>query len=106
MSRSRNKFYTDSFFSPGGRSASMPAAFGLNRQLALAMDLGDNEGFAIGARCRLSAVGSSRIRRRAGDHCIIIGISKTGTQIRVQFESDKTPQTLHRSYLELVSPEK
>jgi hypothetical protein len=63
----------------------------------------DKQFLPVGTRCRLSVLGIKRFPRLADDHCTVIGKGKTKNQVRVKFVGKKTPQTLHRSYLEMAS---
>ncbi|MDB5514291.1 MAG: hypothetical protein JWQ17_1049 [Tardiphaga sp.] len=65
------------------------------------MDSGEQI-FPIGTRCRLSVLGAQRLPRVVNNTCIVVGNGKTKNQIRVKFAGEKTPQTLHRSYLEMA----
>jgi hypothetical protein len=60
----------------------------------------DDEGLKIGSRCRLSALGCKRLPGQVDNICTVVGSGKTKNQIRVKFDDSKTPQTLHRSYLD------
>jgi hypothetical protein len=63
------------------------------------MDSGEQI-FPVGTRCRLSELGAQRLPRVVNNYCTVVGNGKTKNQIRVKFNGEKTPQTLHRSYLE------
>ena len=54
----------------------------------------------VGSRVRLSDLGKqkSRKRERTG---VVVGLSRTGTQVRVQWDDLRLPHLLHYSYLEL-----
>jgi hypothetical protein len=63
---------------------------------------GGEQIFSLGTRCRLSVLGAQRFPRGVNNYCTVVGKGKTKNQIRVKFDGEKTPQTLHRSYLEMV----
>ena len=56
--------------------------------------------FLIGSRCQVKANGSPRLQGRMGT---VVGWTQTKNGIRIVFDGSKSPQTLHRSYLELIA---
>jgi hypothetical protein len=62
----------------------------------------DKEYLKAGSRCRLSARGLKSMPRQTQHVCTVVGVGKTGNQLRVKFDGSKTTQTLHRSYLEEI----
>jgi hypothetical protein len=60
----------------------------------------DEQVLPVGTRCRLTGLGAKRNPRRIATHCVVIGIGSTKNQVRVKFDGETTPQTLHRSYVE------
>jgi hypothetical protein len=56
--------------------------------------------FQIGSRVRLSDLGKQKAKKRdrAG---VVVGLSRTGTQVRVLWDDLRQPYLLHSSYLEL-----
>jgi hypothetical protein len=57
----------------------------------------------IGARFKMSPLGSARNPSLAGREGIIIGgSSRYYTSVRVRFDGAKYPMTLHRDYIELI----
>jgi hypothetical protein len=62
------------------------------------------ERIKIGMRCRLSAIGLKHMPRQIQHHCTVIGVGRTKNQLRVRFDGYKSATTLHRSYLEEMSP--
>jgi len=72
-----------------------------------ARPLEDNEAvIEIGARCRLSALGSQHMPRQTRSNCTVVGSGMTKNQVRVKFDGSKTARTLHRSYLEVIALKK
>jgi len=59
---------------------------------------------AIGARFKMSPLGSARSPSLAGKEGIIVGSSRYYSSVRVQFDGIKYPMTLHRDYIELIPP--
>jgi hypothetical protein len=59
----------------------------------------------IGARFKMSPLGSARCSFLAGKEGIIIGSSRYAKSVRVRFDGNKSPTSLHRDYIELVPPE-
>jgi hypothetical protein len=55
--------------------------------------------FAVGDRVRLSEIGRQKARKRERIG-VVIGISRTGTQIRVKWDDLQLPYVVHWSYLE------
>ncbi len=58
----------------------------------------------IGARFKMSSLGSARNPSHAGKEGIIIGSGRYYTSVRVRFDGAKNPMTLHRDYIELIPP--
>lgn len=59
-------------------------------------------GLVVGARVRLSALGMERLRTLGPDASgRIVGVSRTGTALRVLFKGRKSTIALHQSYIEL-----
>jgi hypothetical protein len=58
---------------------------------------------AIGARFRMSLLGSTRNRRLAGKEGTIVGNSRLNSSVRVLFDGRKTPISLHRDYIEPIT---
>src|SRR5271169_3663022 len=58
----------------------------------------------IGARFKMSPLGSARNPSLAGKEGIIVGSSRYYSSVRVQFDGIKYPMTLHRDYIELIPP--
>jgi hypothetical protein len=56
--------------------------------------------FEVGSRVRLSDIGKQKARKR-DRRGVVVGLSRTGTQVRVQWDDLRLPYLLHRSYLEL-----
>jgi hypothetical protein len=101
------------FLSPEAAARECPAAFGLSTLATKLISLvgrpaggrklltdSDNQILPVGTRCRLSVLGAKRNPRRGATHCTVIGSGSTKNQVRVKFDGETTPQTLHRSYLE------
>jgi hypothetical protein len=59
----------------------------------------------IGARFKMSALGSARNPRLAAKEGTIVGSSRYSRSVRVRFDSSKTAVTIHEDYIELISPE-
>ena len=53
----------------------------------------------------MSALGAARSPSHAGKEGIIIGGTRYSNSVRVQFDSYKSPMSLHRDYIELIPPE-
>jgi hypothetical protein len=64
-----------------------------------AMDESTGERIKVGDRVRLSHAGmrSARVVDRAG---VVLGINKSGTQFRVQWDGSKRGYFLHYTYVE------
>jgi hypothetical protein len=58
----------------------------------------------IGARFKMSSLGLARSPRFAGKEGVIIGPGRYFRSVRVQFDSNKLPTTMHRDYIELIPP--
>ena len=58
----------------------------------------------IGARFRMSPLGLANSPGFHGKEGIIIGAGRYYRSVRVQFDSNKRPTTLHRDYIELIPP--
>jgi hypothetical protein len=56
----------------------------------------------FGTRFRMSRLGSTRSPVLAGKEGIIIGKGRYYRSVRVQFDSNKSPSTLHWDYIELI----
>jgi hypothetical protein len=59
----------------------------------------------IGARFRMSLLGSTRNKRLAGKEGLIIGNSRLNRSVRVLFDGRRTPMSLHPDYIELITLE-
>ena len=59
----------------------------------------------VGARCRMSLLGSTRNQRLAGKEGTIIGNSRLNSSVRVLFDGRRTPISLHRDYIEPIISE-
>jgi hypothetical protein len=62
-------------------------------------EIRDND-LKVGSRFRLSALGIERCRKVKNRTGVIIGLSPTGSSVRVIFEGRRQPITLHESYVE------
>jgi len=60
---------------------------------------------ATGARCRMSALGAARSPRLAAKEGTIVGCSRLNSSIRVLFDGSKLPISLHRDYVEQLTPD-
>jgi hypothetical protein len=58
----------------------------------------------IGARFKMSALGLKRSPTFAGKEGVVIGRGRYYRSLRVRFDSNKSPTTLHRDYIELIPP--
>ena len=56
--------------------------------------------FQVGAHVRLSELGKSRMMRGTDRRGRVVGLGRTETVVRVQFENLHNPVSLHQSYLE------
>ncbi len=56
----------------------------------------------IGARFKMSALGSVRSPRLAAKEGIIVGGSRLNSSVRVLFDGRKSPMSLHRDYIEEI----
>jgi hypothetical protein len=56
--------------------------------------------FCVGSRVRLSDLGKQKARKRDRTG-VVVGLSRTSTQVRVQWDDLRLPHLLHVSYLEL-----
>jgi hypothetical protein len=56
----------------------------------------------IGNRFRMSRLGSARSPILAGKEGIIIGDGRYYRSVRVRFDGNKSPTTLHLDYIELI----
>ena len=56
--------------------------------------------FNVGSRVRLSDLGKQKARKRDRTG-VVVGLSRSGTQVRVQWDDLRQPNLLHISYLEL-----
>jgi hypothetical protein len=54
----------------------------------------------VGSRFRLSALGVKRCHRFKSRTGVIVGLSPTGSSLRVMLEGRRQPMTLHESYVE------
>jgi hypothetical protein len=59
-----------------------------------------NNELKVGSRFRLSALGAKRCHRFKSQTGVIVGLSPTGSSLRVTFEGRRQPVTLHESYVE------
>lgn len=60
----------------------------------------DDTIFCVGSRVRLSDLGKQKAKKRERTGTVV-GLSRTGTQVRVQWDDLRLPHLLHVSYLEL-----
>ncbi len=58
------------------------------------------ERFRVGARVRLSEAGKQR-SKKPGRGGVVVGISKTGAQVRVRWDGLKDRVMVHWTYLDL-----
>jgi hypothetical protein len=61
------------------------------------------QSFVIGSLCRLSALGIKNMPRKSQRSCTVVGFGNTRNQVRVKFAGSKAAQTLHTTYLELIT---
>ena len=59
-----------------------------------------NNDLKVGSRFRLSALGIKRCRGFRSRTGVIVGLSPTGSSLRVKLEGRRQPMTLHESYVE------
>src|ERR1700689_298199 len=59
-----------------------------------------NNDLKVGSRFRLSALGVKRCHRFKTRTGVIVGLSPTGSSLRVMLEGGRQPVTLHESYVE------
>lgn len=59
-----------------------------------------NNDLKVGSRFRLSALGLKRCSGFKSRTGVIVGLSPTGSSLRVTFEGGRHPVTLHESYVE------
>jgi hypothetical protein len=59
----------------------------------------------IGARLKMSKLGAARCPRLADRKGIVVGGGRYHSTVRVIFDGSKSPMSLHRDYIELVSCE-
>jgi|ERR1700677_1645037 hypothetical protein len=59
-----------------------------------------NNDMKVGSRFRLSALGIKRCRKAKSRTGLVVGLSPTGSSVRVIFEGRRQPITLHESYVE------
>ncbi len=59
----------------------------------------------IGARFRMSLLGSARNKRLSGKEGLIVGNSRLNRSVRVLFDGRRTPMSLHPDYIELITLE-
>lgn len=57
----------------------------------------------IGARVKLSPLGATRCPRLADKEGVIVGAGRYQSTVRIIFDGLKSPTSLHRNYVELVS---
>jgi hypothetical protein len=60
---------------------------------------------AVGVRCRMSLLGSTRNQRLAGKEGVVVGNSRLNSSVRVLFDGRRTPVSLHRDYIEPITPD-
>ncbi len=58
---------------------------------------------AIGDHFRMSRLGAARCRRLAEKTGTVVGGSIYSSSVSVLFDGNKSPTTLHRDYIELIS---
>jgi hypothetical protein len=59
----------------------------------------------VGTRFRMSALGAARNPRLADKEGTIVGGSRLNSSVRVLFDGRKSPMSLHRDYIQQISPE-
>jgi hypothetical protein len=59
-----------------------------------------------GSRIRLSSLGIKRCPKFKSHTGTIVGVSATGTSLRILIDGRKLPVTLHKSYVELQPQQK
>jgi len=59
---------------------------------------------AIGSRVRMSALGAARCPRIADKEGIIVGEGRYSNSLRILFDGSKLPVSLHRDYIEQITP--
>jgi hypothetical protein len=59
--------------------------------------------FATGDRVRLNEVGRARSPKLGQRLGTVEGVSRTGNSLRVVFDGGRTANSIHRSYLEVVT---
>jgi hypothetical protein len=59
---------------------------------------------AIGLRVRMSALGAARCPRLADKEGIIVGEGRYSNSLRILFDGSKLPVSLHRDYIEQITP--
>ena len=59
---------------------------------------------AIGSRVRMCALGAARCPRIADKEGIIVGEGRYSNSLRILFDGSKLPVSLHRDYIEQITP--
>ena len=59
----------------------------------------------IGARVRLSVLGAARNPHLANKEGTTVGGSRLNSSLRILFDGRKSPMSLHRDYIEQITPE-
>jgi hypothetical protein len=60
---------------------------------------------AMGSRVRMSALGAERCPRIADKEGIIVGEGRYSNSLRILFDGSKLPVSLHRDYIEQITPD-
>lgn len=60
-----------------------------------------NSDLKVGSTIRLSELGIKRCRKFKSRTGVVVGLSPTGSSLRVKLEGRRQPITLHESYIEL-----
>ncbi|SDP25686.1 hypothetical protein SAMN05444050_6283 [Afipia sp. GAS231] len=60
---------------------------------------------SIGVRVRMSKLGALRCARLAEKTGTIVGGSVYVNSVSVLFDGNRTPSTIHREYVEVISPD-
>ena len=83
----------------------------VTNEIGIAADTGRREkssaaaNVVIGARFKMSLLGSMRNKRLAGKEGLVVGNSRINRSIRVLFDGRRTPMSLHPDYIELITLE-
>jgi hypothetical protein len=63
----------------------------------------DKVEITIGARVKMTALGTARCPRLTGKEGVVVGGGQYPSTVRVSFDGSKTPNSLHRDYVEPVA---